>query len=102
MTTRIEPRSPSTQAVKARILAFFSPIADATSPSIPGRSGTETVSCLAFGISSLLPISVRPVQSRQQHSPATDGLATQLAHTTNAGFVVLVLFNSGPRSGGAT
>jgi hypothetical protein len=68
--------------VKALMLAFFSPSADPTSPSIPGRSGTEIVSCLAFGISPLLLYPMRPVQSRQQHSPGAGGLATRLEQTS--------------------
>src|SRR3989442_15710599 len=40
--------------MNATMLTFLAPSAEPTSPSIPGRFSTETVSCFAFGICSSL------------------------------------------------
>src|SRR6059036_910901 len=53
-TSQTIPRPSMTPALMPVMLTFFSPSAVAICPSIPGRSGTESVSCLARGITRYL------------------------------------------------
>src|SRR5437867_7262315 len=53
-TSQIIPPPSMTPALMPVMLTFFSPSAVAICPNIPGRSGTESVSCLARGITRYL------------------------------------------------
>src|SRR5260370_15051309 len=78
------PRLSTTMAKKATMLTFFAPSAEPTSPSIPGRFSTDTVSCFALGMWFIPPhLSKQVAEHGLSNRPAVCYYLT-MARTVNA------------------